>query len=224
MDDKSRIQPPAHSAGRRGARRSRSGPARDRPGIRGACRTPRLPTRGHFVIRNAYVMTMEPGTPATSRTATCMCRDGVIVAVGQKLNTPGATTINGAGMIVLPGLVETHWHMWKTLLRSMSGDKPELGYFRRPRARAAIRRRRHVPGHAARGGRSDQRRHHVRARLVSQHPFARLRASRTCGRSRIRPARALLLRRSQGMPNNQGIVLADLDGCRERWPNTPTTA
>jgi len=30
---------------------------------------------------------------------------------------------------VLPGLVETHWHMWNTLLRSMSGDKPEHGYF-----------------------------------------------------------------------------------------------
>ncbi len=39
-------------------------------------------------------------------------------------------TINGDGMIVLPGLVETHWHMWNTLLRSMSGDKPEHGYFR----------------------------------------------------------------------------------------------
>jgi 5-methylthioadenosine/S-adenosylhomocysteine deaminase len=33
-------------------------------------------------------------------------------------------------MIVLPGLIETHWHMWNTLLRSMSGEKPELGYFR----------------------------------------------------------------------------------------------
>ena len=39
-------------------------------------------------------------------------------------------TIDGHGMIVLPGFVETHWHMWNTLLRSMSGDKPDLGYFR----------------------------------------------------------------------------------------------
>jgi len=28
-------------------------------------------------------------------------------------------------MIVMPGLVETHWHMWNTLYRSFAGDKPE---------------------------------------------------------------------------------------------------
>ena len=36
-------------------------------------------------------------------------------------------------MIVAPGLVETHWHMWNTLLRSMSGGMPgedrPAGYF-----------------------------------------------------------------------------------------------
>ena len=30
----------------------------------------------------------------------------------------------------MPGLVETHWHMWNTLLRGMSGEKPDNGYFR----------------------------------------------------------------------------------------------
>ena len=37
--------------------------------------------------------------------------------------------IDGRDMIVLPGFVDTHWHMWNTLLRSMAGDKRELGYF-----------------------------------------------------------------------------------------------
>jgi cytosine/adenosine deaminase-related metal-dependent hydrolase len=32
-------------------------------------------------------------------------------------------------MIVLPGLVETHWHMWNTLLRSMAVDERKFGYF-----------------------------------------------------------------------------------------------
>src|SRR3954470_24194869 len=90
---------------------------------------PKLPARGNMVIRNAYVMTMEPGTPDI-KDGDVHVKDGVIVAVGQKLNAPGATQINGVGIFVLPGLVETHWHMWNTLLRSMSGEKPELGYFR----------------------------------------------------------------------------------------------
>jgi len=38
--------------------------------------------------------------------------------------------IDGRGTIVLPGFVETHWHMWNTLLRGMSGEKQEYGYFR----------------------------------------------------------------------------------------------
>jgi cytosine/adenosine deaminase-related metal-dependent hydrolase len=32
-------------------------------------------------------------------------------------------------MLVLPGFVETHWHVWTTLLRSLSGDRQEHGYF-----------------------------------------------------------------------------------------------
>ncbi len=89
----------------------------------------RLPPRGNFVIRNAFVMTMEPGTGDVVG-GDVHVKDGVIVAVGQYLDAPGATTIKGEGMIVLPGLVETHWHMWNTLLRSMSGEKAEFGYFR----------------------------------------------------------------------------------------------
>src|SRR5215470_17063756 len=88
-----------------------------------------LPARGNFVIRSAYVMTMEQATGDIAD-GDVHVNDGAIVAVGSKLNAPGAMAIDGAGMIVLPGLVETHWHMWNTLLRSMSGEKAEHGYFR----------------------------------------------------------------------------------------------
>ncbi|MDB5600624.1 MAG: amidohydrolase [Xanthobacteraceae bacterium] len=86
-----------------------------------------LPVRGTYLIRNAHVMTMEPGTGDIAG-GDVHVRDGAIVAVGKNLDAPGATVIDGDGMIVLPGLVETHWHMWNTLLRSMSGEKPEHGY------------------------------------------------------------------------------------------------
>jgi cytosine/adenosine deaminase-related metal-dependent hydrolase len=55
-------------------------------------------------------------------------RNGEIVAVSKDMRG-GGQKIDGTGMIVMPGLVETHWHMWNTLFRSFSGDKPEEGYF-----------------------------------------------------------------------------------------------
>jgi 5-methylthioadenosine/S-adenosylhomocysteine deaminase len=94
-----------------------------------AAGAPKLPARGNFVIRNAYVMTMEKD-PGDIPDADVHVRDGEIVAVGQKLKAPGARAIDGRGTIVLPGFVETHWHMWNTLLRGMSGEKPDFGYFR----------------------------------------------------------------------------------------------
>src|SRR5262245_10407630 len=80
---------------------------------------------GEFVLRNGHVMTMDrqgdvPGGDVH-------IADGVIVEVGREIAAPGAESVDVRGMIVLPGLVETHWHMWNTLLRSMSDPS---GYFR----------------------------------------------------------------------------------------------
>jgi cytosine/adenosine deaminase-related metal-dependent hydrolase len=87
-----------------------------------------LPARDEFVIRNAYVMTMD-AKAGDLADADVHVKDGAIAAVGRNLRAGSATLIDGSGMIVLPGLVETHWHMWNSLLRSMAGDKRELGYF-----------------------------------------------------------------------------------------------
>ncbi len=88
----------------------------------------KLPERGEFVIRNAYVMTMDAGA-GDMPNADVHVRKGEIVAVDSGLDAPASQSIDGRGMIVLPGLIETHWHMWNTLLRSMAGDKPGHGYF-----------------------------------------------------------------------------------------------
>src|ERR1700680_5147515 len=87
----------------------------------------RLPARGEFTIANAYVMTMD-GALGDIADGAVHVKDGAIVAVGKDI-TGGGEKIDGAGMIVIPGLVETHWHMWNTLYRSFAGDKPEEGYF-----------------------------------------------------------------------------------------------
>jgi cytosine/adenosine deaminase-related metal-dependent hydrolase len=87
----------------------------------------RLPARGEFTIANAYVMTMD-GALGDIADGAVHVKDGDIVAVGKDLKG-GGEKIDGTGMIVMPGLVETHWHMWNTLYRSFAGDKPEEGYF-----------------------------------------------------------------------------------------------
>jgi 5-methylthioadenosine/S-adenosylhomocysteine deaminase len=88
---------------------------------------PRLPARGEFTIVNAYVMTMD-GALGDIAGSSVHVRNGEIVAVGKDVKG-GGQKIDGTGMIVMPGLVDTHWHMWNTLFRSFSGDKPEEGYF-----------------------------------------------------------------------------------------------
>jgi 5-methylthioadenosine/S-adenosylhomocysteine deaminase len=87
-----------------------------------------LPARGPVVFRNAYVITMVPGAPDLLD-GDVLVENGAIADVGTGLSAAGATVIDSAGFILMPGLVDTHWHMWTTLLRNMAGNTPEHGYF-----------------------------------------------------------------------------------------------
>jgi 5-methylthioadenosine/S-adenosylhomocysteine deaminase len=87
-----------------------------------------LPARGELIVRNGYIMTMDPELGDISG-GDLHIKNGEIVAAGKAITAPGATVLDGRRMIVLPGLVETHWHMWNTLLRSFGGEKPDQGYF-----------------------------------------------------------------------------------------------
>ena len=87
-----------------------------------------LPKRGEYLVRGGYVLTMDDKL-GDLPDADVHIKNGAIVAVGKALRVPGAEVIDARGMLVLPGLIETHWHMWNTLLRSMSGDVQARGYF-----------------------------------------------------------------------------------------------
>ena len=89
---------------------------------------PGLPARGEFVIRNGHVMTMDNALGDIAA-GVVHVRDGEIIAVGREVSAPGAQVIDATDMIVLPGLIETHWHMWNTLFRSFSNDEQAQGYF-----------------------------------------------------------------------------------------------
>ena len=86
------------------------------------------PRRGEFIIRGAHVLTPDAGAGDVAE-GDVHVRDGVIVAVGKDLEAPSAETIEGAGFIVAPGFVDTHWHMWTSLMRNMATGTQGNGYF-----------------------------------------------------------------------------------------------
>jgi cytosine/adenosine deaminase-related metal-dependent hydrolase len=91
--------------------------------------TDSLPARGEFVVRGAYVLSMDDRI-GDFPTGDVHVRDGAIVAVAASVPAPGAQVIDGKGMICMPGFVDTHWHHWTTFLRpAMRADDPKKTYF-----------------------------------------------------------------------------------------------
>jgi 5-methylthioadenosine/S-adenosylhomocysteine deaminase len=88
-----------------------------------------LPPRGEFVVRGALVLSMDDAI-GDLPSGDVHVRDGAIVAVAASVNAPGATVIDGKGMICMPGFVDTHLHHWTSVLRPlMRADDPKLTYF-----------------------------------------------------------------------------------------------
>lgn len=83
------------------------------------------------LIRGAHVLTMDPALGDLPQ-ADIHVQGERIVAVGANLQTPpaGARVIDGSERVVLPGFVDTHWHLWNSPLRALvRGDQGESGYF-----------------------------------------------------------------------------------------------
>ncbi len=88
-----------------------------------------LPVRGELLIRGATVLTMDPAVPDLAA-GDVHVRDGAIVAVAQKIEAPSARVVDGAGMICIPGFIDTHFHLWNSMFRLfVRADVPTLGYF-----------------------------------------------------------------------------------------------
>ncbi|PTX54126.1 cytosine/adenosine deaminase-related metal-dependent hydrolase [Litoreibacter ponti] len=78
-----------------------------------------------LLIRGAHtILTMNDARQELAD-ADIRVRDGVIVGVGHGLESTG-TTINAAGCVVTPGLVNTHHHLYQTLTRAVPGGQDAL--------------------------------------------------------------------------------------------------
>jgi cytosine/adenosine deaminase-related metal-dependent hydrolase len=76
---------------------------------------------GDFLIRGGHVVSVDPAIGELTR-GDVHIRQGAIAAVGEDVAAPGATVIDAGDMIVMPGFVETHWHMWNSIWRGIVND------------------------------------------------------------------------------------------------------
>jgi 5-methylthioadenosine/S-adenosylhomocysteine deaminase len=82
---------------------------------------PSAPRRGHYLVRGGAVVSMDPEIGTLGR-ADVHVRDGRVVEVGAGLHAPGAEVVDASHMIVMPGLVDSHFHMWSTVGRNYVSD------------------------------------------------------------------------------------------------------
>jgi 5-methylthioadenosine/S-adenosylhomocysteine deaminase len=82
---------------------------------------PSAPRRGRYLVQGGSVVSMDPEIGTLGR-ADVHVRDGRIVEVGAGLHAPGAEVVDASHMIVMPGLVDSHFHMWSTVGRNYVSD------------------------------------------------------------------------------------------------------
>ncbi|MFF5292911.1 amidohydrolase family protein [Paractinoplanes globisporus] len=81
------------------------------------------------IFKNGLVLTMDDAHTVLQN-ADVLIIDGRIAEVGPSLAAPeGAVEIDATGGIVMPGMVDTHRHMWQTAMRGYGADWTLTQYF-----------------------------------------------------------------------------------------------
>jgi 5-methylthioadenosine/S-adenosylhomocysteine deaminase len=82
-----------------------------------------------LVFRNASVLTMDDAHRVLAG-ADVLVTGERIAAIGPGLEVPeGTAEIDAAGGIVMPGMIDTHRHMWQTAMRGYGADWTLTQYF-----------------------------------------------------------------------------------------------
>ena len=84
-----------------------------------------VPT-GRKLIKNGIVLSLDPQIGEVNGCDVLIDRE-LIVAVGRGLEAEGAEVIDASGMIVMPGFVDSHRHIWEGVLRNIGTDVPLEG-------------------------------------------------------------------------------------------------
>ena len=82
-----------------------------------------------IVFRNGIVLTMDASHTVISK-GDVLVVDGRIAEVGPSLDAPeDAYEIDATGGILMPGMIDTHRHMWQTAMRAYGADWTLTQYF-----------------------------------------------------------------------------------------------
>jgi cytosine/adenosine deaminase-related metal-dependent hydrolase len=81
-----------------------------------------------ILIQGGWVVSIDDDIGIVAG-ADVLIEDGRIVAVGKDVAAGDAEIIDAGGMIVMPGLVNTHLHSWQTGIRGIAGDWSLAQYF-----------------------------------------------------------------------------------------------
>ena len=95
----------------------------------------RTPDRSTLVLKGGLVLSMDESVGIRDGCDVAI-RDGRIVDVGPALHLEGAEEVDASQMMVIPGLVESHFHMWSCLGRNFISEGYE--YFPAKWATSAV--------------------------------------------------------------------------------------
>jgi cytosine/adenosine deaminase-related metal-dependent hydrolase len=91
--------------------------------------TPKPEGQAHWLIRHATILSMDPRIGDIAD-GDVLIRNGAIVAVGRQLDADGAQVLDARGMVLMPGLIDSHWHMWNSLLRNAAPTAQGTTFFK----------------------------------------------------------------------------------------------
>ncbi|WP_402718279.1 amidohydrolase family protein [Janthinobacterium rivuli] len=89
---------------------------------------PLAPVPHKMLIKGATIISMDGNVGNVPR-GDILIADGTIAAIGQNLQADGAEVIDAAGMIAIPGMVDTHRHSWEGQLRRINPNAATLEHY-----------------------------------------------------------------------------------------------
>jgi cytosine/adenosine deaminase-related metal-dependent hydrolase/ribose/xylose/arabinose/galactoside ABC-type transport system permease subunit len=107
-------------------RGSRLNQLRDLPKVYIGDATSIPPAKKQILFKGGTVLTMDPSL-GNFRNADVLIQGTKILTIGPDLAVNGAEVIDASNMIVMPGFVDTHRHIWEGLLRNVGADTPLEG-------------------------------------------------------------------------------------------------